>query len=76
MPASGDFRDPNWEPSDAEHAALMEDFRRTVLWQKAMAAKGIKALALGLTPQQEYDAVAKWWVEEGRSQHDLEPARG
>ena len=75
MPATGDFRDPNWEPSDTEHANLMEDFRRVVLWQKAMTARGIKVLTLRLTPQQEHEAVAKWWAEEGRMLHEAEANR-
>jgi hypothetical protein len=66
MKASGDFRDPEWEPTEAEHAVLMEEFRRTVLWQKAMAAKGVKVLTLRLTPAEEHAAVARWWDEEGR----------
>ena len=69
MPLSGDFRDPNWEPSEAEHAALMEDFRRTVLWRKATAAKGVKVLAMRLSPDEEHDAVERWWREEGRLLH-------
>ena len=72
MPATGDFRDPDWEPSEEEHAALMEDFRRTVLWQEDMAAKGIKVLARKLTPQQEHDAVETWWREEGAAKHEAE----
>ena len=66
---------PNVEHSDREHAALMEDFRRTVLWRKAMAANGVKVLAMRLTPQQEHDAVAKWWAEEGHAHHEAEAAR-
>ena len=65
--ATGDFRDADWEPTDEEHAALMEDFRRTVLWQKAMAAKGIKVLAQHMTPAEEHKAVQKWWEDEGRT---------
>lgn len=65
MSSTGDFRDPNWEPSDEQHAALMEDFRRTVLWRKAMAAKGIKVLAMRLSPQDEADQMRKWWTDEG-----------
>jgi hypothetical protein len=63
---TGDFRDPEWEPSEAEEAALLEDFRRTVLWRKAMAARGVKVTAMKLTPQQEHDAVTAWWLSEGR----------
>lgn len=75
MSSTGDFRDPNWEPSDEQHAALMEDFRRTVLWQKAMAAKGIKVLAQHLTPQQEHEAVERWWHDEGHLTHETETTR-
>ncbi len=76
MPATGDFRDPKWEPTDAEEAVVLEDFRRTVLWEQAMAAKGIKALALRLSPQQEHDAVEKWWREESSAVHGAEIERG
>ena len=68
MPTTGDFRDNEWEPSDAEEAALLEDVRRTVAWQRAMAAKGIKVLALHLTLEQDSEAVEKWWHEEGERQ--------
>lgn len=72
MASTGDFRDPNWEPSDDEHAALMEDFRRTVMWRQAMAIKGIKVLAMGLSPSQEHDAVERWWADEGRAAIEAE----
>jgi hypothetical protein len=35
-PSTGDFLDPNWEPSDEHHAALTKDFLRTVQWRKEM----------------------------------------
>lgn len=41
-----------------------QDFRRIVLWRKAMAAKGIKVLAMGMTP-----------AEEGQALHELEGAK-
>jgi hypothetical protein len=75
MPVTGDFRDPNWEPSEAQEAALLEDFRRTVLWEQAMAAKGVKVLAQRLSPQQEHDAVEQWWREEGSIKHGAETER-
>lgn len=75
MPPTGNLRDPDWEPTEAEHQALMEDFRRTVLWQKAMAAKGVKVLALGMTPEQEGEAVRKWWRDEGAANDKESPSR-
>jgi sugar phosphate isomerase/epimerase len=72
MPVTGDFRDPNWEPSEAEEAAVLEDFRRTVLWEQAMAAKGVKVLAQRLSPQQEHDLVEAWWREEGAATYGAE----
>ena len=61
-----------WQPiraqPDHEHTALMEDFRRTVLWQQAMAAQGIKVLAMRLSPTEEHAAVECWWAEEGHAQ--------
>lgn len=73
--ATGDFRDPEWEPSEAEEAAMLEDFRRVVLWQKAMAAKGVKVLAWRLSPQEELEAATKWWAEEGHSAFEVEAER-
>jgi hypothetical protein len=63
------FRNPDFEPSDAEHAALMERFRRVVLWRQAMAARGIKVLAVAMTPAEETAAVLEWWAEEGHAQY-------
>jgi hypothetical protein len=63
------FRNPDFEPSDAEHAALMEEFHRIVLWRQAMAARGIKVLAATMTPTEETAAMLTWWAEEGRARH-------
>ncbi|MGD9803439.1 MAG: hypothetical protein AB7E81_17740 [Hyphomicrobiaceae bacterium] len=71
MAAKGDFRDPNWEPSEVEEAELLEDIRRTVLWREAMARRGIRVLAKGLTPFEEAIEVQRWWEEEG---HKLDTA--
>jgi hypothetical protein len=75
MPTTDDFRDANWEPSDEQHAALMEDFRRMVLWRKAMAARGVKVLGLRMTPREETQAMRKWWGEEGCAVTRNEAAR-
>ncbi len=52
-----------------------QDFRRIVLWRKAMAAKGIKVLAMGMTPAEEGASMRKWWAEEGEALHELEGAK-
>ena len=75
MASSGDFRDPDWEPSEAEHTALMEDFRRVVLWRKAMAARGIKVHSLRLSPVEEVAQMRRWWECEGRAEFGEDVAR-
>jgi hypothetical protein len=75
MTAPGDFRDPDWEPDEAEHAALMEDFCRTVLWRQVMATRGIKVLSLRLSPADEHAAMEKWWAEEGHATHEADVSR-
>ena len=75
MMASGNFSDPEWEPTEEEHAALMEGMRRRVLYRKAMSARGIKVLAMNLSPEQEHALVTAWWREEGAHLHESNPQR-
>ncbi len=75
MSSSQDFPNPDWEPSEDEHAAMMEDFRQVVLWRKTRAAKGINVLAMGKTPDEDSAAMRKWWAEEGQALHELEGAK-
>ena len=60
MPANGDFRDVEWEPSEAEHAALIDDFELLVSWRKAMANQGQKVLASHLSSADALEAARQW----------------
>lgn len=59
--------DPSFEPTDAQFAEITRDVARTVRWQKAMAARGVKVLELNLTPDEEFRRVEAWEREEGLS---------
>lgn len=72
MAVEGDLRNPEWEPSEAQEAAVAEDFRRTVLWRQAMVARGVKPYSLGLTVDQQHEAVQAWWRDEGQEQAGAE----
>lgn len=77
MPTTGDLRDPDWEPSESEHDALMEDFRLVVLWRKAMVNQGIAVLAFTFASMaEEVLAARRWWRDEGKGLHADAAERG
>ena len=55
-----DLTDPNWLPTDTEELQMLDSVARRVAWEKVMAARGIRVLTLGLTPEQEQAAVDSW----------------
>lgn len=55
-----DFSDPDFDLSDEQQKELLRSVARSVAWEKAMFARGVKVLALGLTPEQQDEAIAAW----------------
>lgn len=58
---------PDWEPTEAQERQLAASFERQVAWRRAMAARGIKVLALGLSPNEMVAEANRWWNEEGQA---------
>lgn len=55
---------PDWEPTEAQERQLAASFERQVAWRRAMAARGIKVLELGLTPEQLGAEADRWWSDQ------------
>lgn len=59
--------DPSFEPTDSQFADITRDAARTVRFRKAMAARGVKVLAMNLPPQEERRLMETWEHEEAVS---------
>ena len=60
MTNSPDLTDPEWLPTEEEEAEIVGAMAKSVAWEKAMAVRGVRVLALGLTPEQEEVAIEAW----------------
>lgn len=52
--------DPSFEPTDTQFAEITRDAARTVRFRKAMAARGVKILAMNLSAQEERRLMEAW----------------